>query len=247
MPKRSNARTSRTHAPPLVSALLVVLVGAFGVAFADVGVGLRAIDQGDFDGAIAAFEAAIAGDADDARAHLLLARAAVYAAGELPPEADAEREALFARAADMADRAVRLAPEEPDAHFEVSRALGRLAQYRGVLQSLNLAARVERALERTLELDPDHAAAWHARGLFHHDVPWIAGGRRGSVAPSFERAIVLEPDEITHRLAFAQVLVDRDDFAAAIAQLEVAVGLRAATYLERKDLEAARALLAELR
>ncbi|MFN2322044.1 MAG: hypothetical protein ABR510_03700 [Trueperaceae bacterium] len=247
MSNRQTQCSPLAHAPSLAAALLVAFVGAFGVAFADVGVGLRAIDQGDFEGAIGAFEAAIAANDDDARAHLLLARAAVYAAAELPEDADADREALFARAADMADRAVRLAPGEPDAHFEVSRALGRLAQYRGVLQSLSLAARVERALERTLELDPDHAAAWHARGLFHHDVPWIAGGRRGSVAPSFERAIVLEPDEITHRLAFAQVLVDRDDFAAAIAQLEVAVGLRAATYLERKDLEAARALLAELR
>ena len=245
MPHRPTHRSAlaRTLAAPL----LVALLGAFGIAFADVGAGLRAIDQGDFEGAIAAFEAAIAADGADARAHLLLARAAVYAAAELPADADAEREALFARAAAMADRAVFLAPEDPDAHFEVARALGRLAQYRGVLQSLNLAARVERALERTLELDPDHAAAWHARGLFHHDVPWIAGGRRGSVAPSFERAIALEPDEITHRLAFARVLVDRDDVAAAIAQLEVAVVLPASTYLDRKDLEAARALLAEVR
>lgn len=247
MPIRPIQRSPRTLAHTIAAPLLVALFGAVGVAFADVGAGLRAIDQGDFEGAIAAFEAAIAADAEDARAHLLLARAAVYAAAELAAEADAEREALFARAADTAERAVDLAPEDPDAHFEVARALGRLAQYRGVLQSLNLAARVERALERTLELDPDHAAAWHARGLFHHDVPWIAGGRRGSVAPSFERAIALEPDAISHRLAFAQVLVDRDDVAAAIAQLEVAVALSAPTYLDRKDLEAARALLAEVR
>ncbi len=247
MPNRPTCRSPLALARTLAASLLVALFGAFGVAFADVGTGLRAIDQGDFDGAIAAFEAAIATDADDARAHLLLARAAVYAAAQLPEDADAEREALFARAAGMAERAADLAPDEPDAHFEVARALGRLAQYRGVFQSLNLAAQVERALERTLELDPDHAAAWHARGLFHHDVPWIAGGRRGSVAPSFERAIALEPDEITHRLAFAQVLVDRDDAAAALVQLEVAVALPASTFLERKDLEAARALLAEVR
>ncbi len=247
MPNRPTHRSPLALARTFAASLLVALVGASSVAFADVGTGLRAIDQGDFEGAIGAFEAAIAVDGDDARAHLLLARAAVYAAAELAEDADAEREALFARAADMAERAADLAPEDPDAHFEVARALGRLAQYRGVFQSLNLAAQVERALERTLELDPDHAAAWHARGLFHHDVPWIAGGRRGSVAPSFERAIAIEPDEITHRLAFAQVLVDRDDAAAAIVQLEVAVGLRAATYLDRQDFEAAQALLAELR
>lgn len=231
----------------LVAALLALVIAAAGLAHADVGAGLRAIDQGDFGAAIAAFEAAIAADADDARAQLLLARAAVYAAGELPQDAAAEREALFQRAADAAERAVRLAPDDPDAHFEVARALGRLAQYRGVLQSLNLASRVANALDRTLALDPDHAPAWHARGLYHHDVPWIAGGRGGLVIPSFERAIAIEPDEITHRLAFAQVLVDRGDTAAARAQLEVAVTLRATSYLDRQDLEAARALLDELR
>jgi hypothetical protein len=113
----------------------------------------------------------------------------------------------------MAARATDLAPEEPDAHFEVARALGRLAQYRGVLQSLNLAARVERALERTLELDPEHAGAWHARGLFHHDVPWIAGGRRGSggtLLRAGDRARTRR-DHAPPRLR--SVLVERDDEA----------------------------------
>ena len=88
--------------------------------------------------------------------------------------------------------------------------------------------------------------AWHARGLFHHDVPWIAGGRGGLVPPSFERAIAIEPDEIAHRLAFAQVLVDRGDETRAIEHLRVVVTLRTTSYLDRQDLEAARPLLAEL-
>lgn len=240
----TDPRTAPTRA--LAALALALVVGFASFAHANVNAGLRAIDAGDFEAAIAAFESVIASDADNARAHLLLARAAVYAAGELPADADAEREALFQRAADAAERATRLAPDDPDAHFEVARALGRLAQYRGVLQSLNLASRVSNALDRTLELDPDHAAAWHARGLFHHDVPWIAGGRGGLVIPSFTRAIEIEPSVISHRLAFAQVLVDRGDAAAARAQLEVAVTLRARTYLDRQDLEAVRALLAEL-
>jgi tetratricopeptide (TPR) repeat protein len=135
MPHRTTHRSPLART--LAASLLVALLAAFGLAFADVGVGLRAIDQGDLAGAIEAFEAAIAADSDDATAHLLLGRAAVYAAAELAEDADTEREALFARAAAIADRAAELAPEDPDAHFEVARALGRLAQYRGVLQSLN--------------------------------------------------------------------------------------------------------------
>lgn len=230
----------------LLAAAIALLVGIASLAHADAGAGLRLIDQGDFQGAIGQFEAAIASDDRDARAHYLLARAAVYAAAALPADDDEGREALFQRAVDAAQRATRLAPDDPAAHFEVARASGRLAQYRGVLQSLNLASRVSSALDRTLELDPAHAGAWHARGLFHHDVPWIAGGRGGLVLPSFERAVAIEPDEITHRLAFARVLVDRGDPARALEHLRVAVTLRATTYLDRQDLEEARALLAEL-
>jgi uncharacterized protein (TIGR02996 family) len=236
----------RVHRLARAALAAVLLAGLLGAALANVDAGLRLIDQGDFQGAIRAFEDAVASDERDARAHLLLARAAVYAAGALPDGDDEAREALFQRAADAAQRATRLAPDDPAAHFEVARALGRLAQYRGVLQSLNLASRVSNELDRTLELDPEHAGAWHARGLFHHDVPWIAGGRGGLVVPSFERAIAIEPDEITHRLAFARVLMDRGDEARALEHLRVAVTLRVSTYLDRQDLQAARELLAEL-
>ncbi|TVR87354.1 MAG: hypothetical protein EA416_14615 [Trueperaceae bacterium] len=246
-PSRGRGRVNRLARVALAAVLLSgLLAGLLGAALASVDAGLRLVDQGDFDGALAAFEEAVASDVNDARAHYLVARAAVYAAGALPEGDDEAREALFQRAADAAQRATRLAPDDAAAHFEVARALGRLAQYRGVLQSLNLASRVSNSLDRTLELDPEHAGAWHALGLFHHDVPWIAGGRGGLVAPSFERAIAIEPDEITHRLAFARVLVDRRDEARALEHLRVAVTLRASTYLDRQDLQAARELLAEL-
>jgi tetratricopeptide (TPR) repeat protein len=218
-----------------------------GVAAAQVAAGDRLVDAGSFEEAIAAYETAVAANPQDARAHYQLARAAVYLADDLPPEAEADKEAWFARAAEMAELSVELAPDDPDAHFEVARALGRLAQYRGVLQSLNLAGRVSDALDGALELDPDHAASWHARALFHRDVPWIAGGRAGQVIPSFERAIASEPDVITHRLELARVLIERDEPDAAREHLELAVTFAARTYHDRLDLEAASALLASLR
>ncbi len=218
-----------------------------GAATAQIATGDRFTDEGRFEEAVAAYEAAVAANPDDARAHYRLARAAVYLADALPAEAESDKEAWFARAADAAELAVELAPDDADAHFEVARALGRLAQFRGVLQSLNLAARVSRALDAALELDPDHAAAWHARALFHRDVPWIAGGRAGQVIPAFERAIASEPDVITHRLELARVLIERDEPDLAREQLELAVTFTARTYHDRLDLQEANAVLASLR
>jgi len=234
---------------PFRSTLALVLACGLwltGTAVAQVAAGDRLVDEGRFAEAVAAYEAAVAANPNDARARYQLARAAVYLADDLPEEAEADKEAWFARAAEAAELSVELAPDDPDAHFEVARALGRLAQFRGVLQSLSLAGRVSDALDAALELDPEHAAAWHARALFHRDVPWIAGGRAGQVIPSFERAIASEPDVITHRLELARVLLERDEPDLAREQLELAVTFAARTYHDRLDLEAAGDLLASL-
>lgn len=233
----------------LVSTIRLVLIVTFlmaGSALAQVGEGNRLIDAGDFAGAIAAFDVVIDANPNDARTLALRARAQVYYADNEPSLDDAEREALYEAALADAERATDLAPINPDPWFELARALGRMAQYRGVLQSLNLASRMDDALERTLELDDAYASAWHARGLYHVEVPWIAGGRSGLVEPSFERAIAIEPDAITHRVAFAEVLIAREAYDRAAEQLEVALSLTATTFLQERDLAKARSLQASL-
>jgi tetratricopeptide (TPR) repeat protein len=232
--------TLRSHLVVLVWFVLV------GTVTAQVGLGERLVDEGRFEEALAAYDRAVSEGPGDARAHLRMARAAVYLADSLAAGADAEKQRLFSLAAERAERAVTLAPDDPDAHFEVARALGRLAQYRGVLASLNLAGRVLTALERAIELDPDHAGSWHALGLFHHEVPWIAGGRSGRVVPSFLRAIALEPDVLSHRVAFAQVLIARNDPAGATAHLDHAARLTPRTYHDRQDAQRVRELRASL-
>ncbi len=220
--------------------LLAVLV--FAAAHAQVGAGDRLVDQGRFEDAVALYDDAIAADASNAAAYRQRARAQVLWADDLPGGEDAAKQRLYDLAIADAEQAVALAPDDPVAHLEVARALGRAAQYRGVLASLNVAARVADELDLVLELDPDNAAAWHARALYHHEVPWIAGGRAGLVVPSLERAIELEPDAISHRVAFAGVLIDREMYDAAAAQLDAALALTPRSYLDELDLEEARAL-----
>lgn len=241
---RTPPTAPRPRLQPSFAALLALLALALtGASLATVEAGDALVDEGLFAEAIAVYQQVIDERPDDARAHYRLARASVYRADSLPDGDDDAKQALFDLAASHATRATRLAPDDADAHFEVARALGRQAQYRGVLASLNLASRVASALDRALELDPEHAGAWHARALYHHEVPWIAGGRSGLVLPAFRRAIDIEPDVIAHRLELAKVLMARGDEAAAAEALRVAVTLIPRTYLDRQDLEEARGLL----
>lgn len=245
---RPSRRTPSTAlAPTLALALAMALaMAALTAAHAQVGAGDRLVDEGRFEDAVARYDEAIATDASNAAAYRQRARAQVYWADDLPSGEDDAKQRLYDLAIADAERAVALAPDDPGTHFEVARALGRAAQYRGVLASLNLAARVSDALDLVLEMDPEHAAAWHALALYHHEVPWIAGGRAGRVVPSFERAIELEPDEISHRVGLAGVLIDRERYDEAETQLEVALARTPRTYLDEQDLAEARALEARL-
>lgn len=238
---RSPALTRR-----LGGLLLALVLGLAGLAWAQVARGDALVDQGDFPSAVEAYDVALERDGDDARALYQRSRARVYWADDDASLSDEEREALYERALADAERAVDLAPNDAEAHFELSRALGRTAQFRGVLQSLNLAARTSDALDRALELDPDHAGAWHARGLWHVEVPWLAGGRGGLVEPAFERAIEIEPGVIGHRVAYAGVLIDREAYDRAASQLDAAAAIAPETYLDRKDLEEADTLRSRL-
>ncbi len=145
-------------------------------------------------------------------------------------EGKKERSAWFARAEAAAKRAIQAEPKNPEAYFELARALGRLAQYRGILQSLSLAAGVRDNLKKALALKPDYASALVALAIWHLElsqkgVGWLYGADAGKVIPLFERAIELEPDRIIHRYEYARALYRLGKRREALKQLEIALSL----------------------
>jgi len=160
---------------------------------------------------------------------VLAARAASFYA-MYQAEGKRERSEWFARAEAAAKRAIQADPKNPEAYFELARALGRLAQYRGILQSLSLAAGVRDHLKKALALKPDYASALVALALWHLElsqkgVGWLYGADGGKVIPLFERAIELEPDRIVHRYEYARALYRLGKKPKALEQLEVALAL----------------------
>ena len=84
-----------------------------------------------------------------------------------------EREDIFARATDYGMNAVRLDPQNVQAHLQLAHAMGRYAQVVGVIEVLGnrYVTRVRDAVETAAELDPESAmahlgiAVWHAEAL----------------------------------------------------------------------------------
>jgi tetratricopeptide (TPR) repeat protein len=221
----------------------VMLFCLLTFVYASTADGDRALDAGDYQEAIVQYQAAVELRADNVQALYKLAKAKVYLAETLT---GGEAEQLYAEAAEHARAAIALAPDDPNTHMELARALGRLAQFKGVLQSLNLAGEVKSELEKALELDPNFAPALHALALWHLNVPWIAGGRSAQVRPLFEQSIAVEPEEIVHYSDYGEALIQLGDREAAKVQLEKALSLTAVTDQDMKNQAKAQQLLDSL-
>lgn len=174
-----------------------------------------------------------------------------------------QRAALFEKAVGLARKGVSLNPNNSNAHFELARANGRLAQYKGILQSLGLAGEVKNALTKAIELNNRNASAYVALGLWNAELASrgliataATGARSSDVRPNFDRGVQIEPQSVTHRLEYANGMMklaasDRRRAAQykrdAIGILEAAVDLPARNFWEQRDLDAAKKMLADLK
>lgn len=197
-------------------AMTLLLVTAFAWAGAS-----ELLAAGEFQKAYA--EAISAGE------YALAAKAASYYATYVA-QSSRERELWFSKAEEAARKAIRENPGDAEGYFELARALGRLAQYRGILQSLSLAAEVRDNLKKALELNPNHAGAMVALAIWNLElaqkgVGWLYGASADRVIPLFEKAIALEPEEIIHRYEYARALARMGKKREALKQLEIALSL----------------------
>lgn len=150
------------------------------------------------------------------------------------------RKAFFARASDLAARAVVANPGDAEGHFHQSRALGRVALSVSPRHRTRYAVEIRETALRALAIAPDHAGAQHVLGRWHAEIMRLNGFMR-SVAKTFlggkvfdeaswaeavrllEGACAKEPDRTIHLLALGQVYRDAGDPAAARRALEAAL------------------------
>ena len=118
--------------------------------------------------------------------------------------ADDEKEALFERAMQLAQEAVRLDPDNPEALLQTAHAVGRYSEPLSPMKALRegYPRQVREALEQALALDPDMVGANVSLGGWHAAVVGRAGGfvarmlgaTRKKANQYFERGLELGPD-----------------------------------------------------
>lgn len=181
---------------------------------------------------------------------ILAAQAASFYASYLAK--DNEKADWYGKAEGLAKKAIQGDSDNPEAYFELARAQGRLSQYRGILESLNLATSIKDALDKTLKLNPKHAGAKVALALWNQSliskgVGWLYGANGNVVTPLFQEAIVLEPQEVIHKVEFAGVLAQQNKKDEARKQYEAALTINAKTAVGKFDQDRAKRELAALK
>ena len=199
---------------------------------------LKAVSQGDKLGALGASAANKA--------------AAVYALNA--KHNDAKALTMLTLAMERGDLAVEALPDYANAHYNLALVIGRYSQRISILKALaqGLAGRVREHLERALKLEPKHAEAHIAMGLYHAEII----GKLGALAAKltynassddavvhFQRAIKLAPDSPIALMEYANgmLLLDaRANQDQARKLYAKAAALDPADAMEKLDVERAK-------
>lgn len=157
-------------------------------------------------------------------------------------------------ASNSAKGVVERLPEDANAHYLYAYTLGRYGQHISIAEALaqGLAGRIEKSLTRTLSLEPHHADAHTALGVYHSEIVAKLGslaagltyGASGDKAiEHFRRALKLAPQVPVVKVEYAHALRRLDEAAHANeieTLLEEAAQCEPADAMEWLDRERAR-------
>ena len=120
-------------------------------------------------------------------AHAVANKATGIYATYLEPD-EAEQQALFLSAVERAEAAIEVLPDDPNSHYFRAFNLGRYSQSISIVKALSqgIGGKTQTSLQNALDLEPGHAEASTAMGMYHAEIVSKVGKMLGK--PSVLRA-----------------------------------------------------------
>jgi tetratricopeptide (TPR) repeat protein len=173
-----------------------------------------------------------------------------------------EQEARYEEAAAAARLATEVRGTDAEGWFQLGKANGRLALFRGGKKKVEMSREVKDEFEKALAINPDHPGALHGLARWHREVanlPWVLKTAAkiiyGGLPPAsneqaielFRKAITMEPDNIIHHLELGKTLLEVKDKEGARAEFQKALALPVVRADDPEWQEEARSELARIR
>jgi tetratricopeptide (TPR) repeat protein len=111
-----------------------------------------------------------------------------------------EKVAAFTKAREFGEKSIKLNNKIAMAHYEVAVAIGRLAQYVGILNSLFNLSALDSNFKKAIELDPSLSRAYLGFGMRYRDTPWYVGGSYSKALKYINKAIEKDPKYLNNYL-----------------------------------------------
>jgi len=151
-----------------------------------------------------------------------------------------ESEARYEEAAGYARRAVEVERNDAEGWYQLGKALGRLALFRGGKEKVNMSKEIKEVFEHAIQLDSQHASALHGLARWHREVANLGFVLKaaakivfGGLPPAsneqavalFERAITIEPQNCSHHLELGKTYLEMREKEMAAEEFETVLSL----------------------
>jgi len=166
---------------------------------------------------------------------------------------DESRQGFYLSAVERAEAAIEAMPDDPNSHYFHAFNLGRYSQSISVIKALGegIGGKIQTSLNNALELQPNHAEAHTAMGMYHAEIIDKVGKMVGKITygastdkalKHFERALELTPASPIAHIEYGNglYLLFGDDRLDEVTDLYVrATELQPVDAMEKLDIEAA--------
>jgi tetratricopeptide (TPR) repeat protein len=132
---------------------------------------------------------------------------------------------MYEKAREFAELAIKVNPNGSMGYTRRAIALGRIALFKGVWESIDLVKEVKKDCEKAIQLDPNNSVAYYVLGRTHAKLcerPKFARNLLGlgwasyeEAIKNYEKAISLRPTFIMYRLDAAKAYIEVKNYAKA--------------------------------
>lgn len=134
-----------------------------------------------------------------------------------------DRIKAYEQAKALAQRVIDLAPDRWDGWYWWAASAGRIAQLKGIVESVVMFEPVKRHILKAYRLAPHSALVLDGLGFFYREVPWFAGGSLKKSKMYLQKALNIDPHLTLARLHLARTLLKDGDKAGAREELEILI------------------------